>query len=592
MHKLSRWVGLLLLLLLAGETRGNFSTNVPLGHWAYGFVERCEARGRGRGLGDGIKPFTRLEMARVLLAIATTAKKGAELTRVDREQLCLLQEEFRTEYEQLGGEVGKATVPTSRLGRLRRLRPRLRYRHAQGEAQFDLLFRQQTDLFGGRGREETERIFRTRLGGTVRGHFREKVGFHIGFEQALENGSRTYSIRDDVFERRLELPQLKGDRADFHEARAYLTFALPFCDVEFGKDQAAWGPGPEDNLGLSSNAPSFDMLRLRARYGAFKLVSIAGALRPCPDRPDSPVCWGTADSAASYGVDGISRRLEREKYLAAHRLEVALASWIDLGFQEVVVYGDRGVEISYLNPVMFYWAAQSYLGDKDNLMMGIDVDVHPGRGLRLYLAYVVDDLKKLRVFSNDFANKFSLQAGMLWVDPLGWGDADLRAEYVRIEPWIYTHKFPINTFRHFDAPLGHALGPNSDCWQVELTRRFSRDLGVILELSRTRHGDNELLADGSIRNLGGDLHLGWRPGDEREKKKFLDGNVSRRTSLGGRLSWRLGPHLLAEAGYTYEWGNNVPLPPRWDPNVALPNRTGYGDGGQQHFGFDLRYHYF
>ena len=113
-----------------------------------------------------------------------------------------------------------------------------------------------------------------------------------------------------------------------------------------------------------------------------------------------------------------------KKYLAAHRLEVALAPLARLGvFRKVVVYGDRGLEPSYVNPLMFYWAAQSHLGDKDNLLMGIDLDIHPGRGRRYYLAYVVDDLKKARIFSDDFANKFSLQAGMLWVDPLGLADA-------------------------------------------------------------------------------------------------------------------------------------------------------------------------
>ena len=270
---------------------------------------------------------------------------------------------------------------------------------------------------------------------------------------------------------------------------------------------------------------------------------------------------------------------------------MALASWIDLGFQEVVVYGDRGPEFTYLNPLMLYWAAQSYLGDKDNLMMGIDLDIHPGRGVRLYWAYAVDDMKKLRVFSNDFVNKFSLQTGLLWVDPLGLRDAELRAEYVRIEPWFYTHKIPINTFRHFDAPLGHELGPNSDRWMLGLTRRFTRDLAAHLELSRTRHGDNEILADGSVRNVGGDLHLGRPPEDKYETKKFLDGRVGRWTRIGGDFSWRVWPQLFVEVGYVHEWGSNVPLPPGWGATVPLEDRT-YGKGGQQHFRFDLRYSYF
>ena len=591
LRKLSRSVAALLIAgVVGGGTRDATAVNVPLDHWGYRLVERFEARGILHGLGDGIKPFSRVEMARVLVAVAAEERKGASLTRVERQEFLLLWREFREELAALGAEVESGGA--SWRGRLRSGEYPIHYRTEQGELFADLIFRQQTDLFSGLGRSDGERVFRNRVGGVAHGKFMDKVGYSMRFEQAREQGSRTYYLRDDVFERRIEVPQLKGEVVDFHEGMASLDFSLPFFEVELGKGEAAWGPAPEDNLGLSRNAPSFDMLRLRARFGAFKLVSIAGSLRPCPARGDSPICSGTVDSLASYTVNGLPRRLERRKFLAAHRVEVELARWIDLGFQEVVVYGDRGPEIAYLNPVMFYWAAQSYLGDKDNVMMGMDVDIHPGNGMRLYLAYVVDDLKKLRIFSNDYANKFSLQAGLLWVDPFGLGDSEMRAEYVRIEPWIYTHKFPINTFRHFDAPLGHALGPNSDRWKLSATRRFSRDLSLALQLSRTRHGDNELLADGSVVNRGGDLHLGRRAGDEADAKRFLAGNLWKRAAAGASLSIRIWPFLFIEAGYESEWGDNVPLPPRWGPNVSLHKRSGYGDGRQQHFSFDLRYQYF
>ena len=151
-----------------------------------------------------------------------------------------------------------------------------------------------------------------------------------------------------VFQRRIEA-LTKGTLTDYHEAMAYMTLSLPYLAVEFGKDEARWGPGREDNLGLSNHASSFPMLRMKSKLGAFRLVSIAGVLRACPDRPDSPLCSGMADEAASYIVNGQSRTIERSKYIAAHRFEVALTDWLDLGFHEVVIYGDRGLEPVYLN---------------------------------------------------------------------------------------------------------------------------------------------------------------------------------------------------------------------------------------------------
>ena len=592
-----RMLATTVIIFCAGmDLLADVTVNVPIDHWSYRFIERCETKGLLNGVGDGIKPFSRAEMARALSAVTMALAKGARLTAIEREELALLVREFGPELEE--GVERRPSVYTggrrssSMFEAVRSTRAPLAYEHDRGHIEADLIVRQQMDLMAGRTRARAERVYRHRLGGMARGQLADRVGFRIAFQQSLERGSREYGLRDDVFERRLEIPQLKGGHADFHEGSAYVVLSLPFADVELGKDEARWGPAPGDNLGLSNNAPSFDMLRIRARYGVFKLVSIAGVLRPCPDRPDSPVCAGVGDSTQTYIVNGITRPLDREKYLAAHRLEVELAPWMDLGFQEVLVYGDRGPVVTYLNPLMLYWAAQSYQGDKDNLMMGIDVDVHPGNGVRAYFAYVVDDLKKLRIFSSDFANKFSLQTGALWVDPLGVEDADLRFEYVRIEPWIYTHKFPVNTFRHFDAPLGHALGPNSDRWHLQVDRRLSRDLSVQLRVERGRHGSNELLNGGEILNVGGDLHLGWRPGDERETKEFLDGNVHRWTGFGAAVSYRFWPRLLADVGYGLEWGENVPLPPRWGSGVALENRTGYGDGRQSHFTIDLRYGYF
>jgi len=602
--RLSNSAGVLLLVVVCCHPSwGDVSVNVPLDHWTYRFIERCEAKGFLHGVGDGIKPFSRLEVARALTRVDSASRHGGEgrrsLTRIEREELSLLMMEFGREVSSLRresapalrGRAAAGVVASTRAGQ-----PLVTYRHADWVVHADLVYRSQGDLFTGLGREAREEVYRNRLGGVVRGEVLGKIGFRTAFEQTLEEGTRAYRLREDIFERRLELPQLKGNRVDYHQGTAYFVFSLSFLDVEMGKDEVRWGPGPTDNLGLSNNAPAFDMVRLKARLGAVKLVSIAGALRACPDRPDSPVCAGVGDTSASYVVNGMTRALDRDKYLAAHRLEAAVAPWLDVGFQEVLVYGDRGPRLTYLNPIMFYWAAQSYQGDKDNLMMGVDLDFHPGNGLRLYLAYVVDDLKKLRVFSDDFANKFSFQTGLLWADPIGLGDLDLRAEYVRIEPWIYTHKFPINTFRHFDSPLGHSMEPNSDRWQLRAVRRLSRDLSFGLHLSRSRHGSNEVVGRGEngeliIRNVGGDLHRGWRPGDDREVKRFLDGNVSRRTGLGAQVSYRLLPRFTLEAAFQHEWGDNVPLPPRWGLSTALQNRTGYGDGNQRHFRFELRYGY-
>jgi hypothetical protein len=569
------------VLLLAGSVpvqARQITTLVPLEHWSYELIQRLEAAGHLSATADGIRPFSRMHMAQ----LAMRADSVAVLTRIDTERLGLLLQELDPEIRVLRGDVAQAA---------RRLP--LFYGTGRGSIHADLLARQQTDSFTGRGRDGGEHVFRNRLGGVVEGDLLHQIAFRIAFEQTREQGSRDYSERQDVYEQQLEAVQLKGSLADFHQGAAYFTFGLGLgIEAQVGKDRVAWGPAPDDNLGLSSNAPAFDMVRLRTRLGVLELVSLHGSLQPCPDRPDAPLCSGESDANASYIVNGMSRVLDRDKWIAAHRLEAAVTPSLDLGFQEVVIYGDRGPEPAYLNPLMFYWAAQSYMGDKDNVMMAVDADwrVHPG--LRWWATYAIDDLKKLEIFSNDFSNKFSLQSGLMWTDPLGLEDVDIHADYVRIEPWIYTHKIPINTFRHFDSPLGHSLGPNSDRWRVKLKRRWSRDMATSLSFSRSRHGDNVLLEDGTIINVGGDLHRGWRPGGEgpqRQEKVFLDGNVGRRSLLKADLDMRLRGRMQVGVAAAFEWGDNVRLPPDDGPATPLTGAVEYGDGRQLHLSIDMRY---
>ncbi len=578
------------LALVPGAGRADITVAVPLEHPVYEFLERCMARGQLRGVRYGVRPFSRQQVASALVQ-ADTARAAQPLSRIENDLLQQYLKEFAVEVRAVRGEDPAPMVSGMQWHHPLGPAPLFTLAGNQSHVHGDVIFRHQMDTFDGMDREDPEWVFRSSLGGEVHGQIAGMLGFSSSFKQTMEYGTRDYRIRDDVFESRLEVPQLKGSHVDYHEGRATLVASVPRGSLELGKGVAAWGPAPDDNLGLGGNTAGFNLVRLRLEFSALTFVSLHGSLRPCPARPDSPVCWGTVDSVRTYIVSNMSRIMEKEKYLAAHRLELSPSDWLTIGVQEFVIYGDRRPELAYINPVMFYWAAQSYLGDKDNLLMGFDVDIRPGHGLRAYAAYVIDDMQKLKIFSDDFVNKFSIQAGFTWVDPPGLRDADLGVDYVRIEPWVYTHKFPINTFRHFDMPLGHALGPNSDRWVVRLRRRMRSNLEVDMHCSRTRHGANILREDGSVLNVGGDLHLGWRVGDEREIKEFLKGNLSRRTEIGAGVRWRIWPRVHLNGAVAYQWGNNVPLPPRWDPDtsVGLRQRTGYGDADQLHLRFDVRY---
>ena len=544
-HILSSFMVLQILVFPVEKVVAHPTVNVPINHNVYDFVERFEARGFLSNLVHGIRPYSRKHIADILIEIRNGVDgKKIGISTIDVARLKRFEAEFAVEL----GEMESNT----RTNRLRLGQSLYRYDAEEGALWVDLLARSRANIFDGTDERANEEIFRNGSGAKIRGELGDVVGFRASFLQTREQGTRDYTWRYRVFQRPLEIPQLKGEVADYHEATGYAVFSLLGVDLLFGKDEAMWGPGPRDNLGLSHNAPSFTMLRMRSKIGKLNLVSLTGALRPCPARRDSPIC-GDIASEESYVTNGQSRILERQKYLSGHRLEISLTPWLDLGFHELVIYGDRSIEPTYLNPFMFYWAAQSHLGDKDNVIMGIDVDLRPMSDTRFYASYFIDDLKKAKIFSNDYANKFSIHLGAHRVDPPGFKDGDLHLEYVRIEPWIYTHKFPINTYRHFDSPLGYNLPPNSEKYGGTLRRRFPHFITFELGVERIRHGANFIDEEGIVRNVGGSLNYGWRPGDDRDSKEWLSGKRQKWTALTFSGSWNPWPILMVESGYQKIW---------------------------------------
>ena len=235
------------------EAAGGGSTHVPIAHWSYRFLERCETKGVLVRLGDGVKPFTRSEIA---AALGRIEKRRDRLSELEQSELDLLRREFGLDDSAApGGEAADGSRGME-LGRLTHGKPLVSYAVPQGELYADLLVRNQIDVISGFGRARSEQVYRNRLGGVVWGEAWKGVGFRIAFLQTREQGNRSYVIRDDVFERRLEVPQLKEDLADFHEGTAALSFSpLTRSHGRCGKRSGELGAGCEGQPRVERQRP-------------------------------------------------------------------------------------------------------------------------------------------------------------------------------------------------------------------------------------------------------------------------------------------------------------------------------------------------
>jgi hypothetical protein len=241
---------------------------------------------------------------------------------------------------------------------------------------------------------------------------------------------------------------------------------------------------------------------LQLDFGWIRFQHVAGQLRPATLQPDDPPL--------------------EEKYLAAHRLVIQPHRRLVLSVSEAVIYGNRGLDLTYLNPVNVFFVSQANIGDRDNALASVDGKLLLP-GIEIYGELLLDDLN-LRRGLRHFGNKLGVLAGFLWMQPLGMRDWDVDGEWSWASQFTYSHQIPINRYEHYGLSLGSRAGTDADLWSAGLRRRLSRGWSVRFFYELERHGEGDLAIDQEQRQ-----------GDEQE---YLSGTVESRHQPGLQLRFR------------------------------------------------------
>jgi len=270
-------------------------------------------------------------------------------------------------------------------------------------------------------------------------------------------------------------------------------------------------------------------VKMPIRLWKFKFISILGFLRD--------------DLARGYGSDIV------RKNLSAHRVELRPFDGVCMGFQEVYIYSE-GLHIELLNPVMPYQMAEDYLNDVGNNTMELDIDLCLLPNTRIYASAFLDDFHPDESFFTYSGNRWAALGGTLITDPFGLENFDFRMEYARVEPWVYPHKGIVQdppvplSYKHFNTPLGHWIGPNADDLLFEVNHQFSGDLLTTLSYNRIRKGE-----------IGGSLYEYFASSKAMEKR-FLMGIVEKTRSVSLGLTYRLFQDSFIRINYTHTRVNN------------------------------------
>ncbi len=371
------------------------------------------------------------------------------------------------------------------------------------------------------------------------GGFRIETGYAnslygmVDFRDHTEAGNAPYDSRGDLYEDRWALVELKGESStSYNLSESQLQYYGRNLSVTAGRGRHHWGPGYFGGLILNRNTPPFDYARFDASVDLVNYTFLHGFLESL-----------TPADTLYVNPDGRPRTVNAQKYLSAQRVELKFRDQAEFGLSQAVVYGDRGLQLGYLTPLNFLYSVQHSNDDKDNLMIALDAKWRPVRGLKLYGEFLFDDFRLGDLFSaTGGSSKHAYTLGMHGIVPRPFLEKfDLRVEYTKIRPFVYSHFFDVNMYSHWTSPLGYTREPNSEFVHLRLGASFF-PLFVAAGYSRQNHGANT-----SERNVGGSISAG-NYADSDVDFRFLDGAFEHtdRLYLSARYEVLPGLNLLCD----------------------------------------------
>ncbi|MCM8568798.1 gliding motility protein RemB [Gramella jeungdoensis] len=234
---------------------------------------------------------------------------------------------------------------------------------------------------------------------------------------------------------------------DYPVAEGYLSFTpADFVNIQFGHGNNFIGDGYRSLL-LSDNPSPYPYLKLNTTFWKIKYTNTWMSLRDV--RP-------AVVNSGSF----------RTKYIANHYLSWNVTKRLNLGFFESVMWendNDRGFDLNYLNPVIFYRAIEFATGaDGGNAIIGLTGKYKLSNQAYAYGQWLIDEFSSGDVFGGEgsWKNKLGFQLGLKYFNAFNVDNLYLQAEYNQVRPYTYSHNSITLNYGHNNQSMAHLWGAN------------------------------------------------------------------------------------------------------------------------------------
>lgn len=241
---------------------------------------------------------------------------------------------------------------------------------------------------------------------------------------------------------------------------------LKYFNLETGMGRNFWGDGYRTFF-LSDNSFSYPYIKITTSVWKIKYVNLYTQLKDMQNTGS-----------------GLYRNMEN-KYGSFHFLSWDVSKRVNIGFFEAIIWqqedssANRGFDVNYINPVIFFRPVEFSIGSPDNSLMGFSMKVKVAKKNFFYGQFLLDDiifgeftkgsLNRLKKWfgNNDstlqygyWTNKQAWQLGFSSYDLFKVKNLDIQIEYNAARPYTFSHRRPIVNYSNYNEPLAHPAGAN------------------------------------------------------------------------------------------------------------------------------------
>jgi len=225
-----------------------------------------------------------------------------------------------------------------------------------------------------------------------------------------------------------------------YRANKFFTFLGGYGKNFFGEGYRS--------LLLSDNASNYPFLKIETSFGSIKYVNLY-------------TVWN------DNSINPSNKSLDRMKFSAMHYLSWNITKEFNLSVFESVVWqakdtiANRGFDLNYLNPVVFYRPVEYGGGSADNVLLGLNLSYKINKYNCIYSQVIIDEFLLSQIKSGDkwWGNKWGVQLGYKANDFLV-NNLYFQTEFNVVRPFTYSHKYSSQNYGHLNASVTHPVGAN------------------------------------------------------------------------------------------------------------------------------------